>query len=263
MGSNNLQISFPPLLSHQVEYFQDFDLPVIITNKRSTSIVVENFTLQFHSDTGEVNYYRRFDVSHEIEPHGMLSRSMTVRPNLQFRPTTNSVRIMVKYRQVTNGVLGPLQYEKSDRTYIIVNPCPVNLGQLFVSFKQPEDRRLARQIQCLAERAGFKVYLKMDNPIPGRDLWGTIEPELMDSVAIAFIWTDHTAWGSGVEREVKLSLENEKYYLPFIETGLSVPDFFQDSGVEYVFFDSEEPLECFAKAIEALRDTVINRKHVG
>jgi hypothetical protein len=263
MCSNNLQIGFTPVLNRQVEYFQEIELPVTIANKRSTPVVVESLTLQFHSDKGEVDYYRKFDVGHEIQPHGLLARSIPVRPNLQFLPTTNSVRIMVKYRQATNGVLGPLQHEKSDRTYIIVNPCPIELGQLFISFKQPEDRRLARLLQRLAERAGFKVFLQMDNPIPGRDPWETIEARLIDSIAVAFIWTDHTAWGSGVEREIKLSKDNGKYYVPLIEKGLSVPDFFQNSGIEYVFFETEDPLQCFAQAIEALRESIINGEHVA
>ncbi len=262
MSSNNLQIGFTPVLNRQVEYFQEIEIPVTMSNKRATPIVVENVTLQFHSDNGEADYYRKFDISQEIGSHGMLVRSIPIRPNLQFLPTTNSVRIMVKYRQTNNGVLGALQYEKSDQTYIIVNPCPPNLGQLFISFKQPEDRRHARLLQRLAMRAGFTVYLKMDNPIPGRDLWETIEPQLIDSIAIAFLWTDHTPWGSGVEREIKLSKENGKYYLPLIEKGLSVPDFFQGSGIEYVFFDTEDPLECFAQVIEALRETVLTGKHI-
>ena len=261
MNANNLQMSFAPLLNHQVEYFREIDLPVTLANKRSATIIVEDLTLQFHSEKGETNYYRKYEIAEEIGPHGQIGTTITVRPDLQFLPTTNYVRLMVRYREVHSGVPGFQKHEKSDPTYIIVNPCHRDLGQVFISFKQPEDRRLARLLERLVERAGFTAYLKMNDPIPGKDLWDTIEPQLISSVAVAFIWTDHSPWGNGVEREAIFSRQNGKYSIPLIENGQSVPDFLRNADVEYMFFDPEDPLRTFAQAIGSLRESVVKGPH--
>lgn len=78
----------------------------------------------------------------------------------------------------------------------------------------------------------------------------------MESVAIAFIWTDRTDWGNGVEREIELAKKNGILYAPIIEEPLPTPQHFKGSPIEYMHFDPEGPLRTFSEAVGGLRKAV-------
>jgi hypothetical protein len=134
------------------------------------------------------------------------------------------------------------------------------LGQLFVSFKQPEDRRFARIVKRVAQRAGFQPWLKMNESTPGQVLWDSIELRLLESVAVAFIWTEHTEWGDGVEREIALCQANGMQHVLLIQQGVEIPPQFKGTPIEYQPFDPEDPLEAYAQAITGLRRILLSKR---
>ncbi len=86
----------------------------------------------------------------------------------------------------------------------------------------------------------------MDEKTVGTDTWSIIEPKLLESVAVAFVWTEQTEWGDGVEKEIELAKKHGIYYLPLIEGGMNVPGHFK-GDIEYLSFDPDALLAHFFK----------------
>jgi hypothetical protein len=262
MSTPDLQVSIPPLPEHRVECFEKIAIPLIITSSCPEPIVIDSITLCFKTDADMSDYFLKVDMGYELAPHSQyLSRTELV-PTPQFLPGTNEFHILVRYRIVSKGVPGDHLVAKSPGSYIIVKWCSRKLGQLFVSFKQPEDRGLARMVEEVAKRAGFQPYLAMNEPTPGMGLWDRIEPRLLESVAVVFIWTEHTEWGDGVAREIKLCKSNNIQNVLLIQRDLPLPKQFKGTRIEYQRFDPEDPLEEYSEAITALRGIILSRSSV-
>jgi hypothetical protein len=259
MSSVDLKAHIPPLPKTEVECFEQIIIPLTITSACSDNILVESVTLRFQTDQGSADYFLKTDVGHEIVPLGIYNTTISVVPTPQFLPNTNEFDILVRYRKVNNGVLGDPMTTISPGRYLIVRSCSQKLGQIFVSFKQPEDRPLARLLKRVGERGGFQPYLTMDEPMPGKDLWERIEPRLIESEAVAFIWTDLTEWGEGVEREIDLCKANDIKYVLLVQNESTPPQQFKGTTIEYQRFDREDPLESFSQAIAALRQIMLSR----
>jgi hypothetical protein len=99
----------------------------------------------------------------------------------------------------------------------------------------------------------------MNEPTPGMDIWHRIEPHLLESIAVVFIWTERTEWGDGVEREIELCKSNNIQNVLLIQRDLPVPHQFKGTGIEYQRFDPEDPLKEYSQAITALRRIIVTR----
>jgi len=259
MSSSDLQVSVAPLPRREVEYFDSISLPVIIKNSCSNPLVVDSITVRFQTDSGTADYYHKTELAHELAPFSPFASEIVLTPTLEFLKGTNEFSLMVRYRKILANVLGDQLHEQYPGAYVIVKSCSKKLGQLFVSFKQPEDRRLARIVERLGERAGFQPYLAMNDPVPGQDLWERIEPRLLESVAVAFIWTEFTEWGAGVDREISLCQANNIQHVLLIQRGVELPNKFKGTGIEYQSFDSEDAFGECAKAVTALRRILLTK----
>lgn len=257
MSTFDLRVSIAPLSKRDVEYFEEISIPLTITSECAVSLVVESVTLKFQTDSGMADYSEKHDIAKEVAPSGLLATNILVCPTLEFLNSTNSFHVMVRYKRIENGMPADQTVAKSPGTFLLVKHCSQKLGQIFISFKQPEDRPLARILQRVAERAGFEAYLKMDESNVGVDSWDVIEPRLLESIAVAFIWTEQTEWGEGVEKEIELAKKHCIHYVPLIQQDMDVPSHFKDSPIEYQRFDPEGPLGQFAQAIASLRETVL------
>lgn len=259
MPSDDLKAHIPPPPKSDVECFEEITIPLTITSTCDDHILIESVTFRFQTDKGYADYFLKTDVGHEMVPRGVYNTTISVIPTPQFLPNTNEFDILVRYKKVNNGVLGDPMSTISPGRYLIVKPFNHKLGQLFVSFKQPEDRPLARLLDRVGERAGFQPYLAMDEPTPGLDLWDRIEPRLAESEAVAFIWTEHTEWGHGVRREIELCKSKGIQYVLLIQQDLEPPQEFKGTDIEYQRFDPEDPLESFSNAVTALREILIKK----
>ncbi len=255
---DKLKVSIAPLPKREVEYFEEFVVPLTFTHESTTSLFVESVTLRFQTEWGEADYYKKYSIAKEV-PLGGLLETITVVPTLEFSRSTNEFSVLVRYKPLDGPYLGEECITKSPRAFVIISPCSTKLGQLFVSFKQPEDLPLAKILKRVAEQSGFTPYLKMEESNPGQDSWEVIEPRICESEAVAFIWTDLTAWGDGVDKEVELAKCNNIHYVPLIEVSTTVPPHFSGSAIEYHRFDREAPLTPFAKAIAGLRNVILGK----
>lgn len=259
-STEDLIVSVAPLLDPSVEYYEQVNIPLTITSNSGKPIIIESITLRFQTDGGMPDYDHKQGVGKKLLAGALHAENIYVTPVPEFLETTCTFQIKVRYRKVIDGIPGEHLTIKTRGSYIIVHPCKTKLGQLFISFKQPDDLPLARLFETVARRAGFQPYVKMDESNPGSDMWEIIEPRIKESEAIAFLWTDKTDWGEGVAREIQLAIDNGIHYIPLIEETVPVPPEFRNSAIEYQKFHPELPLPQFSKAVTGLREVVMKKR---
>jgi len=251
-----LSVSVAPLAprSAEIQYYESTSVSVLITNNAPTPILVEEVILRFQSDAFVASEFVGQDCGWELAPKELHEQKVAVCPTPIYLANTNMFDVMVKFRPIDGGILqGQLSEIHHRSSYLIIRESRDSCGKLFISFKQPEDLSLARLLEKFARRAGFEPYLAIHDSQPGTDLWKRIEPELRTSIAASIIWTGHTAWGDGVQREVKLA---RQYAIPdvlLLEDRLDLPEEYKGTGIEYVRFDPHNPAPAFSKIVTSLR----------
>jgi TIR domain len=259
--SRDLQISVPPLQENTVDFLSNISLPIQITNQSSFIVVVETIALQFQSD------YRvpRSDVTVEenchgfsIEPSNLGYRYVRVVPNLIFRPFTNVFDVKVCYRRSLKSRLSKeLNHEKHEVAYLIVNPAPPIFGEVFISYKDPEDYYLAKQLHELAKHAGFAPYVAPEDMHPGTEIWEQKIPQAIQRSKFMFvIWTSNTRAGTGVQKEIRICRKAGVQDILLLEKGVVRPTQYRRSNKEYVRFEPDRAILEFGKTLQALRQEV-------
>jgi hypothetical protein len=248
-----LKVSSPTLTSTQVEYFEAKPIPILVINEGRKQILVDSITLQFQSDSDIAAVYQPVECGWTLGPGEMKEQIVQVCPNPKFLQNTNTFKIKVDFRIDSGKGLGPRQAEIHAGGYLIVRTSTKKVGKLFVSFKQNEDLSLARIFQRLGARAGFEVYLAIHDSQPGNALWDRIEPELQASSAAIILWTRHTEWGGGVEKEIELCRKHGIKEVLLIEHGIRFPSLYDGTDKEYLRFDPDDPFPAFSKVITAQR----------
>ncbi len=250
-----LSISVTPLPHLEVEYFRSIPILISITNNSNHPILVESITLRLQTDADFADVYIEENDSSLIEQGLVKEFQIKITPTPEFLANTNQFGVSVLYRKSENQKLG-LQYSQRLEPpfpFIIIKPTKEILGKLFISFKQPEDIILAELLERLAKRAGFSVYMAVNDPNPGIDLWERIEPELKTSTCALILWTKYTNWGTGVPHEVKLCREYNIPDVLIIQDGLELPEAYKGTGIEYQRFNPNDPLTAFAQVITTQR----------
>src|SRR6266404_2805165 len=184
-----LGVSIAPLKSVEVEYFESKTLSLYFTNRSDELLLVDGVTLQFQTDGGTAAHYTDHQCALRIAPKVGAAFAVQVTPTPIYMANTNSIELMVKYRVDSKGKLGASVTERHSASYLIIKPARHQLGDAFVSFKQPEDRNLAMIIGRYAERAGFTPYVAMKDPRPGTQQWDRIETAIKGSRVAFIIWT--------------------------------------------------------------------------
>src|SRR6266536_1538566 len=252
-----LSVSVAPLApkSAEVEYYETTSVTVLRTNNPPTLILVEQVILRFQSDASASSEFVEQICGRELGPKELHEQTIAVCPTPVFLANTNMFDVMVKFRPIERGTVRDQLSEIHPRlAYLIVRESTKLCGKLFVSFKQPEDLPLARQMEKFARRAGFEPYLAIHDSQPGTGLWKRIEPELHTSVAAAIIWTSHTEWGVGVQKEVKLARKHGIPDILLLDDRLDLPKEYTGTTIEYLRFDLHNPAPAFPKRLTARRN---------
>jgi hypothetical protein len=255
-----LGVSVAPLKSVEVEYFESKSLSLYFTNRSDELLLVDGVTLQFQTDGSMAAHYTDHPCALRIEPKDGASFAVQVTPTPIYLANTNSIELMVKYRVDSKGKLGAPVTERHPASYLIIKPSRHQLGDAFISFKQPEDRKLAMMIERYAERSGFTPYVAMEDPQPGTQQWKRIEAAIKRSRAAFIIWTLRTEWGKGVQREVRLCRKYSVREVLLIEEGVAIPAEYSGTNVEYSRFLPDEPARKFDHAVCAAREAVLTGK---
>jgi hypothetical protein len=251
-----LSVSIAPLAPKltEVRYYDSTSVSLLITNNAPTPLLVEQVILRFQSDASVASEFVEQNCGWELGVKELHDQQVTVSPTPIYLANTNMFDVMVKFRPIDRGVLqGQLSEIHHRSSYLIIREAESQCGKLFISFKQPEDLTLARLLEKFARRAGFEPYLAIHDSQPGTDLWKRIEPELRRSDSAAIIWTCHTEWGDGVQREVKLARQFGIPDVLLLEDRLDLPEEYRGTGIEYLRFDPHNPAPAFSKMLTARR----------
>ena len=254
-----LSVSITPPRSAEVEYYQKATVSVSITSSAPYPLLIEQLILRFQSDANVAAIYVEQQCGWELAPGELREQLVSVYPIPVYLANTNVFDVMIRFRSCETGVVGQQNSEIHRGSYLIIKHSRQPCGKLFISFKQPDDLALARLMEKFARRAGFVPYLAIHNPQPGTDQWKRIEPEIRASIAISIIWTSHTDWGSGVQREIILARQYSIPEMLLIEERLEVPDSHRGTNVEYLRFDPEDPAQSFSKMLTARRSIVLDQ----
>jgi hypothetical protein len=246
-----------PLATHY------FDLQTIEFNVVNTSgevLLIEAAPFKFEADTGATPNYVDCSPGLRLLPNGGGRITIDVRPIPLYKEFTNQFDVLLKYRLEEQGRLGKLLTELHDGFYIIINTPQASLGDVFISFKQPEDQRLANILERYATRAGFAPHLFMRNPALGADQWKSIRQLIKQSHSMFVIWGRRTEWGDGVEKEIELCRKRRMREVLLIEDGLLLPDLYQGTSYAYKRYDPTDPAHALSDAVCSLRDQVVTSK---
>ncbi|MGD0878452.1 MAG: hypothetical protein ABSA01_09945 [Anaerolineales bacterium] len=257
-----IAISVAPPTSLEVEYFDTIARTIIITNKTSNWILIEDIALRFHSDSAETYLDKRTDCGWELAPGAVYELEVEIIPTPLYSEATNEFDVRVGFRITDGKRVGDPQYKMCPRpSFIIPREPKIHVGQVFISLKQPEDLVLGYRMAKMARRAGLVPFLKDDNRRLSEDIWkNTIEPAMRNSDICIVIWTDKTNWkAEGVEREISICREIGIPEALFLEQDLPVPQLYEGSPNEWTLFDRKDPGVAFADGVEALRRRLLGR----
>jgi hypothetical protein len=241
----------------KTEYFQPFTLEYDITNVGTDDVFVDSITLQLSSDMDTAANYVDQPCAFPLVPNASKRVAVTVTPAPMYQENTNQIKIRCDYRLESDGRVGPLLNETYAGFYLIISAPALTLGDVFISFKQPEDQRLANILERYAKRAGFTPHLLVRTPNVGADQWQTIESLIRQSHSAFVIWARRTDWGDGVEREVALCRQHKVREILIIENGVDVPSAYSQTSVMYKRFDPQEPAAALSEVVSSLRAQIV------
>jgi hypothetical protein len=174
-----------------------------------------------------------------------------------FREGTNYFDVLVAYRQNDERGFGESMTQLAgEKSYLIIRCGPQTFGNVFISYKHPEDLELAKTLHTLTERAGFVPYIAPEDLRPGTQIWEEKIPNaIRSSKAMFAIWTRCTPFGQGVRKELKICREAGIRVIPLLENGVPRPDEY-DASVEFTHFDRNSAPTVFAKVVRTFRETM-------
>lgn len=253
-----MSVVIPPGQQNNVAYYDRLERVLLITNLTSGTILIERVNLRFQSDSERSSELVAHPCSIELAPNASTQLTIPIVPNAQFRPYTNSFDIMVWLRtHAASGFSDTISELHHPPAYIVVGEPRQDLGRVFISFKQPQDRELKNTMSEVARRAGFTPWTAERDSHIGADMWSDIEASIHDSVAVVFLWTEETAFTDGVKREVALCRKHGVREKPLIQRGMPIPEPYQGSEIRHQIFDPATPTRVFATVIQELRDEIL------
>jgi hypothetical protein len=255
-SDRRLKIAVPPSTS-SVEYFQKKSVSVLLSNSWPETLLVERLTLRFHSDANPGSIYVEHACNWQLKQDELREQVVLTSPTPIYLANTNMFDVMVTYRVFEGAAWSrPTSEIHWDVSYLIIVNSALQLGQVFISFKQPEDLPLAQLLERFARRAGFSPYLAIADLQTGTILWEKIEPAIRNSAAGFIIWTKRTRWGTGVEREIELFQKHAIPQVMLVEDGCDLPNGF-DNDREYTPFDRGDPAQVFSDVVSARRRMIL------
>lgn len=242
-------VASAPISTH---YFERTQINIKVTNTSGETVLIERITLQFEADTGAAPNYEDFYPGRKLSPNESGLIEVDVTPVPLYLEYTNQFKIALVGHVESAGRLGNSFSERHAGFYLIVNAPTLSLEEVFISFKQPEDQRLANILERYAKRAGFKPRLFMRNPQLGKDQWQEIETLIKQCHSVIIVWALRTDWGEGVEKEIELCRKHGCREILLIAEGVEPPKVY-DSKIAYKRFDPSDPGKGLSDAIADLR----------
>lgn len=251
------QITLAATVPLATQYFQSQAIEFDVVNTSGKVLFIKDMTLQFEADTGGVPNYVDASLGLRLIPNKRGRVIIDVQPLPLYPEFTTKFDVLLKYHADVHGRLGKLSTERHGGFYIMINTPPPTLGNVFVSFKQPEDQRLANILERYLRRAGFTPNLFGRNPPVGSDQWKSIERLIKHCHSMFVVWGRRTEWGEGVGKEIKLCRSRRMREILLIEEGLPLPSPYQRTAWVYKRYDADEPAHALSKAVSSLREQVI------
>lgn len=254
--TRQIAISVAPPPSNEVEYYEPTVRTIIVSSTSEHRLLIEDISLRFSSDSAQTSLEVKQHCGWELNPGDVKDQQIHITPTPLYREGTNTFDVKVQFRTTSGGsVSGPQREVYSSTSFVIIREPSSAIGQVFISLKQPEDVQLGHLMARMARRAGLVPFLKAENQRLSEDIWkDTIEPALRSSQAAIVIWTARMDWGAqGVEREIAICRECGIPEALLLENGVSLPDLYTGTSIEFIRFDIDDPGKTFATASDALR----------
>jgi hypothetical protein len=239
-------------------YYEPHTLQYTITNISGSHLLIESLTLQFEPDMETAPNYVDHACGFRLKRRESKTVAIEVTPTPHYREHTNQIRIRLKYRleRDSGGRLSDVMVETHIGFYLIIRTPPPKLGSVFISFKQPEDLKLANILERYATRAGFKAHVYVRAASLGAHQWDEIEQLIASCHTIFIIWAQRTDWGEGVEREMHIGRRRKLREVLIIDQGVEVPPGVRTS-IAHTRFDAQDPTPAFADAVSSVRAQVL------
>jgi TIR domain-containing protein len=252
-------VSVAPPTSLDVEYYGVKELSLYVTNRSAQEQLLDSVTLKFQPDVGTAPIYVRQSCGLSIAIGKAAEVKLRIRPTPLYQENTNAMSVMLEHRACDAGRLGsPGKEIHSDCFYLIIKPSADDLGEIFISFKQPEDLPLAEALARYARRAGFKPYIAQSKPELGADQWNRIESAIARSTAIVIMWTVYTEWGGGVKKEIELARKYKIKEVLLLANNIDVPALYKGTDIEFKKFDPSNPAPSLVEAITSMRNQIVS-----
>lgn len=249
---NRLGVSLKSPGPLTTRYFDDTIIELKVDNLSGETLFIESLTLRFEPDTGATPVYLDLQVGQRIIPGRSATLDVAVRPTPLFREYTNQFVARFKCHCESGGRIFDGFMESHDGLYIIIHPREQQLGDVFVSFKQPEDQRLANILERYARRAGFTPHMFMRNPHLGADQWKLIEASIKEAHSAFIVWALRTDWGQGVGKEIELCRKHKVREVLLIEEGIELPAPYKGTQRAYRRFDPTDPASALSEAVSSV-----------
>lgn len=244
-----------------VDYLEAVDISIGVENGNpKATMVVDSVALRFESRRSITGTDRADPQTTVVYPGAAFSISPTklgyctvrVRPNLLFLESTNYFDVAITYRFSAEKIGEPQDFIDQG-WFVLVKPAPQIFGNVFISYKEPEDRPLADLLFEFAKDAGFVPYVAPPDVRTGLRIWSKKIPTAIKASKFIFvIWTGNTPRGPGVKKEIKIARENGIEIVALLEQKTRDPGLF-GRDVEYTRFDLNDAALTFAKVVAARR----------
>ena len=239
-------------------YYERQTIEFEVVNTSGDTLFIEAAHLKFQPDTGAIPNYVECCPSLRLVSTGKGFIRVDVCPLPLYMEYTNQFDVLLKYRLEVGGRLGKLFTEPYEGFYTIINTAPPSLGDVFISFKQPEDQRLANILARYARRGGFSPNIFVHSPSLGAHQWKSIEKLIAKSHSIFVVWGRRTEWGIGVRKEIRLCRRHHLREILLVEDGIALPDLYQGTKWTYKRYDPIDPARALCDAVSSLRDQAIH-----
>jgi hypothetical protein len=239
------------------QYFETCSLRYRVTNNSPDSLLIQNATLQFSPDLETSPDYVDASCGFRLAPHEAAEVTFVVTPTPMYFEDTNRICARFDYCVDTDGRLGEITNETHEGFYLIIKQPASTLGDVFISFKQPENSRLALILERYVKRAGFVPHLFVREPNIGADQWKHIEQLIRTSHSAFIVWARRTDWGGGVEQEIDLCRTHGVREILLIEHGVNVPPAYKGTSITYQRFDPADPSPGLSAAVSSLREQLL------
>lgn len=238
----------------RVFFLMNCTIYVRMRNRTSQAILIEKVECQLEVDEGFEGFSPSVTPFIRLEP-GYLSLSVPIEfiADISLK-NSNYFKLAVTYNNSERRTL-----IHNPRKYITFYPQGSGEKQFFISYKDPEDSEIARGLDRLLKKLGFKGYISEDDHRPGLKLWEQKIPmAISSSIGIVILWTANAAQQpENIIREIEIAKKADKRLFMAPEQDVEVPPVFP-TEIEYYRFAkpiSQTELRNFALSIDATYKT--------